>query len=260
MENYKSMLDTEALKLLANNNSEKYLNAKPYPHIVLDDVFNSSILDEILSEFEVAETEWQSFDTKYEKKLQMNKEENFGDYSKAFIHHLNSAPFLRFLENLTGIKGLLPDPYLTGGGFHKIPKGGKLGIHIDFNQYKKLNVYRRINVLVYLNKDWKEEYGGHFELWSDKKGTFKERVLPIFNRMAIFATTENSYHGHPEPLTCPDDRVRRSIAMYYYTAGDRGEQQAKEHSTVFINEKGKEDELGKPTFSRRVKNKLKKLF
>jgi hypothetical protein len=78
--------------------------------------------------------------------------------------------------------------------------------------------------------------------------------------MAIFATTENSYHGHPEPLTCPDDRVRRSIAMYYYTAGDKGEQKAKDHSTVFINEKGKEDELGKPSLTRKIKQKFKSIF
>jgi Rps23 Pro-64 3,4-dihydroxylase Tpa1-like proline 4-hydroxylase len=260
MKHYEKMLDTAKLNRIAEENSVRYLNAKPFAHGVYDDVFNADILDEVLSEFEVAESQWQAFDTKYEKKFQMNKEENFGNYSKAFIHHLNSAPFLSFLEILTGIKGLLPDPYLMGGGFHKIPKGGKLGIHVDFNQYKKLNAYRRVNVLVYLNKDWKEEYGGHFELWSDKKGTYKERLLPIFNRMAIFTTTQNSYHGHPEPLTCPDDLSRRSIAMYYYTAGDMGGQRAKEHSTIFISEKGKEDELGKSSFARRVKNKIKRLI
>jgi len=260
MNNYENMLDIEKLNEIANENSEKYLNAKPFAHGVYDDVFNTEVLSEILTEFEVAESEWHSFDTKYEKKFQMNKEENFGLYSKSFIHHLNSAPFLNFLEKLTGIKGLIPDPYLMGGGFHKIPRGGKLGIHVDFNQYKKINAYRRINVLVYLNKDWPEEYGGHFELWDDKKGTSKTKILPLFNRMAIFSTTANSYHGHPEPLSCPEERSRRSIAMYYYTAGDMGEQRSKEHSTIFINENGKEDDLNRTSFSRSIKNKIKKLI
>ena len=260
MKYYENMLDIVKLNSIADTNKENYLNAKPFSHGVYDDVFNPEILLEILNEFEVAENEWLSFDTKYEKKLQMNKEENFGPYSKAFIHHLNSAPFLLFLEKLTGINGLIPDPYLTGGGFHKIPRGGKLGIHVDFNQYKKINAYRRINVLVYLNKDWKEEYGGNFELWSDKKGTERTKVLPIFNRMAIFSTTANSYHGHPEPLNCPENRSRRSIAMYYYTSGDMGEQKAKQHSTIFISEDGKEDELSKVSLYRKVKNKIKNIL
>ncbi len=260
MKYYENMLDVDKLNNIAEENKDNYLNAKPYAHGVYDDVFNPDILTEILNEFEIAESEWSSFDTKYEKKFQMNKEENFAQYSKAFIHHLNSAPFLKFLEKLTGIKGLIPDPYLTGGGFHKIPRGGKLGIHVDFNQYKKINAYRRVNVLVYLNKDWEEEFGGNFELWSDKQGTEKKKVLPIFNRMAIFSTTANSYHGHPEPLNCPEERSRRSIAMYYYTAGDMGGQKAKQHSTIFISEDGKEDELSKVSLSRRIKNKIKKLI
>ena len=110
----------------------------------------------------------------------------------------HELPFLYFLEALIG--GLIADPYLEGGGLHQIPRGGKLGIHVDFNWHERMKVYRRINVLVYLNKDWDASYGGHFQLWSDSKGSKKEKILPIFNRMAIFNTTTNSYHGHPEPL------------------------------------------------------------
>jgi Rps23 Pro-64 3,4-dihydroxylase Tpa1-like proline 4-hydroxylase len=253
-------LNYDKLKSLAIENAEGYKSATPYPHIVLEEFLNPEVLDLVLAEFELADNEWREFDTKYEKKLQLNNEELMGPVTRSLIHYLNSAPFLHFLSKLSGIEGLIPDPYLSGGGLHKIPRGGRLGIHVDFNFHKQMNAFRRLNVLIYLNKDWKEEFGGHFEMWSDKKGTEKQRVLPLFNRMAMFTTTSNSYHGHPSRLTCPEDRARRSLALYYYTAGESGDQKKNEHSTVFLNEKGQEEELGKITFFGRVKRKLKKVI
>lgn len=255
---YSHLIPYEKLKTLGSENHDRYLNAEPFAHIAFDDVFDPAVLEKVLEEFEGSK-QWKEFETKYEKKLQMNHDEEMGPVTRALIHHLNSGPFLDFLEELTGIKGLISDPHLAGGGLHQIPRGGKLGIHVDFNQYPKLNAYRRINVLVYLNKDWQEEFGGELQLWSDTKGTNKKKIMPIFNRMAIFSTVSNSYHGHPEPLNCPPDRFRRSLALYYYTAGEMGGQRAKEHSTIFVSEKGKEEELGKITFAGRVKSKLKKI-
>jgi hypothetical protein len=252
------ILPYEKLKKLSLENSNNYSNAKPFAHISFDDVFAPELLNKVIEEFEGSKP-WREFETKYEKKFQMTDDMHMGPYTRMLIYHLNSAHFISFLEELTGIEGLIPDPHLAGGGLHQIPRGGKLGIHVDFNQYKKINAYRRINVLVYLNRDWKEEFGGHLELWSDKSGTEKKKILPIFNRMAIFSTVSNSYHGHPEPLNCPEDRFRRSLALYYYTAGDKGEQRSKEHSTIFVSERGKEEELGKPTLTRRAKNFVKKI-
>ena len=155
---------------------------------------------------------------------------------------LNSAPFLNFLEELTGIDGIIPDPYYRGGGIHQIVKGGKLDVHIDFNKHTKLKLERRLNVLIYLNRDWKEEYGGHFEIWKGHKDTngnhvldaCEEKILPIFNRFAMFSTSEKSYHGHPEPLNCPDGWTRKSIATYYYTVERPEEEKVDPHSTTFI--------------------------
>jgi Rps23 Pro-64 3,4-dihydroxylase Tpa1-like proline 4-hydroxylase len=114
---------------------------------------------------------------------------------------------------------LLPDPYYTGGGLHQIRPGGLLEVHADFSYHTKLRLDRRINVLIYLNKDWKEEYGGHFELWDREVTRAVKKILPIFNRCAIFSTTSTSFHGHPLPLACPADRNRKSIATYYYSNG-----------------------------------------
>ena len=156
---------------------------------------------------------------------------------------MNSALFISFLEKLTGIEGIIPDPYYRGGGIHQIEKGGKLDVHIDFNLHTKFKLDRRLNVILYLNKNWKEEYGGHFELWKgykDKKGqhiieTCENKVLPIFNRFVVFNTSEKSYHGHPEPLQCPDGWTRKSIALYFYTNGRNDEfKDTPAHSTTFI--------------------------
>jgi Rps23 Pro-64 3,4-dihydroxylase Tpa1-like proline 4-hydroxylase len=148
---------------------------------------------------------------------------------------------IEFLAILTGIKGVIPDPYFVGGGLHQIKPGGKLAVHADFNHHEKLNLERRINVLIYLNKDWKEEYGGHFELWNKEMTRAEQKVLPVFNRCAIFSTTSISYHGHPNPLACPPDRTRKSIATYYYSNGRPEEEVRDSHSTLFVRRPGEVD-------------------
>lgn len=261
MSNYNDILPTEKLIRLAEENHEPYKNARPHAHGVFDNVFDPSLLRNIIKEFDVKDKEnWKEYDTKFEKKLQLSTDDSLGPYTRALINNLNSGTFLKFLEKLTGISSLIPDPYLSGGGLHKIERGGKLGIHTDFNHNDYLQLYRRINILIYLNEDWEESYGGHFELWSDKSGAEKTKILPIFNRLAIFNTTSNSFHGHPEPLTCPPDRSRKSLALYYYTVEKDNLQSKNNHGTVFVNEKGQTEEPGKVSTSRKIKNKIKSIL
>jgi Rps23 Pro-64 3,4-dihydroxylase Tpa1-like proline 4-hydroxylase len=125
---------------------------------------------------------------------------------------------LGFLEKLTGIPHLVPDPYLEGGGFHSIGRGGFLKIHADFNWHHRLHLHRRLNVLLYLNVNWEDGWGGALELWDSKVKSCVTRISPIFNTMAIFSTTDSSFHGHPDPLQCPHNVRRNSIALYYYTS------------------------------------------
>lgn len=259
--NHNQMLPLARLTEIADSEAKNYQQAWPFAHGVYDNLFPEELLDKVISEFEEGEKQWREFESKYEKKFQMNNDVNMQPVTRAFIHNLNSEPFLAFLEKLTGVEGLIPDPYLQGAGLHKIPRGGKLGIHVDFNEHRKMNLYRRLNVLIYLNRDWTEEYGGHFELWNEKKNQCEKRLLPIFNRMAIFTTTATSFHGHPVPLSCPEDRSRISLALYYYTAVERGDQLAKSHSTQFLTEAGKREELGGAiSLVGRVRNKLVKLM
>jgi hypothetical protein len=213
--------DHSELLLLGNYAHDSYLCALPYPHICLDNFLDARVVAEVAAEFpELGRADDIRFNDPNQSKLASRGEHRFGPVTRELVHYLNSQPFLEYLGALTGIKGLLPDPYFAGGGLHEIRRGGFLKIHADFNRHPDLQLDRRINLLLYLNENWEESYGGHLELWDGEMKTCVKRFLPVFNRMVIFNTTDLSYHGHPDPLACPEDRSRRSLALYYYTIGE----------------------------------------
>jgi len=234
---FQSLTDT------AGQYKSHYQSAKPFPNIYIDGFFDENFLSKVAAEFpDLSAGKNASYNSPTEIKMASKGEERFGSAALQLAHYLNSEPFLEFLQQLTGIEEtLLPDPYYEGGGYHEIKPGGFLKIHADFNKHKLTGLDRRINVLVYLNKDWDESYGGHFELWDENMKNCGVSILPLFNRMAIFSTTSTSYHGHPDPLTCPADRSRRSFALYYYTNG-RPAAEAKAfkeaHGTLFKAREG----------------------
>jgi hypothetical protein len=206
------------LPALGRRHHDEYAKGKPFPNIVLDGFFDPHCLRDVLVEFpDLRARPDHRFNSPNEVKMTSAGEYRFGPKTRAFIHFLNSQPFLEFLSELTGIKGLLSDPYLEGGGCHEILPGGFLKVHADFDKHRRTGLHRRLNVLVYLNENWEEAYGGHFELWNAEMTRCDKKLAPIFNRTVVFTTTDTSYHGHPDPLTCPPDRSRRSLAFYYYT-------------------------------------------
>ncbi|MDJ0662239.1 MAG: 2OG-Fe(II) oxygenase [Crocosphaera sp.] len=213
-------LEPEYLERLADEYSQTYDQATPVPHVIIDNFLPEPFLDKVLEEFPNSKSiDWKVFDAANEKKLGSTSELQMGEFTRFLLYQFNSSVFIDFLEKLTRIEGIIPDPHFKGGGLHQIEKGGYLKLHVDFNGHKKLKVDRRLNVLIYLNKEWKEEYGGHFELWNRDVTQCEQKILPIFNRCVIFNTTDFSYHGHPEPLTCPDNMTRKSLALYYYSNG-----------------------------------------
>jgi Rps23 Pro-64 3,4-dihydroxylase Tpa1-like proline 4-hydroxylase len=219
---------------LGDLNAAAYQSADPFPHIVIDDFLSTEILDSVLAEFPAPhELDWRKFDGREERKLEFRVAEKMPSATRDLLYFLNSAVITDFLERLTGIDGLIPDPHFIGGGLHQIERGGYLGMHADFNKLEKLRLDRRLNLLLYLNHDWKEEYGGHLELWNQPMTECVRRVLPIFNRCVVFSTTDESWHGHPVPLTCPKGTTRKSVATYYYTNGRPEEQDNAGHSTLF---------------------------
>lgn len=196
-------------------------SAQPFKHVVIDGLFDPDFLLRVAEEFYPPDDgRWQHLQNDQEGKLAIsNSEQYLPPTIKQFLRELNAEPFLQQLSALTGISYLLPDPYLLGGGMHCIPPGGKLAIHEDFNKHPFTKLDRRLNVLIYLNVDWPEAYGGALELWDRSMRHCVQRILPLFNRTVVFVTDDFSFHGHPDPLACPQDRVRKSLALYYYTNG-----------------------------------------
>ena len=161
-------LSAAELVQLGIDNRQKYIENKPFPSIWFDDFFKPDLLKQILAEFPQLGQEKKDihYANANEIKFATKGEYRFGELTKEFMHFMNSQPFLEFLQNLTGIKEtLIPDPYFEGGGCHQIKPGGYLKLHVDFHKHREMDLDRRVNVLVYLNEDWIEEFGGHFELW-----------------------------------------------------------------------------------------------
>lgn len=239
------------MKELAASAHPSYRNAAPFPHIVLDDFFDPELLELVLSEFPTpGAIRWQKFDNEREVKLASATESSFGPVTRLLLYHLNSITFLEFLSAVTGIANLIPDPSFEGGGLHQIVRGGKLAIHADFNRHRTYDLDRRLNVLLYLNRDWREEYGGHLQLWNRDMSHCEEKVLPLFNRLMIFSTTDFTYHGHPDPLQCPEGMSRKSLALYYFTNGRPAEELSGEHSTLF---RARHEGEFKPTAGQRLR-------
>jgi len=231
----------QPLALLGENSHQCYTENTPFPHIVIDEFFDRNNLETVLTELDRLDRS-----KRYAKFLDRKTDHNkfafypdvAGPNTARLALWLNSAPFLTYLEKLTGIPNLIADPSYFGGGIHWIENGGYLEVHADFNHLKKYNLERRINLLLYLNKDWKEEYAGDLELWDRPTMTKRKTVAPLFNRTVIFSTVKEALHGHPTPLNTPPGVARRSLALYYYT--NTWEPAVQAHTTMYyISQKHK---------------------
>ena len=232
-------IDTAVAKALGAQYAEKYQSGQPYHHVCIDNFLPMDIIEKVRADLASLPEAERSFDAAQERFKSQFNPDRLPEYSRHLFQAFNSRAFILFLEEMTGIKGLIPDPYFIGAGIHKTLTGGHLDIHADFNVHKQMRVIRRLNVLIYLNPDWKEEYGGSFEVW-DKAMTRKvASFVPIQNRMVCFSTASDTFHGNPEPVNHPDGEPRQSIALYYYTSVWDGS--VREHSTLFKPRPGTKD-------------------
>lgn len=242
--------------------AEKYATANPFPHIMFEDFLPNELMRRILAHFpHEAVTSEVNFEMGYagQHKRQIPPL-HCDEFNRNLFAFFNSEPVLKFLEALTGIKKLIPDPYFVGGGYHETSRGGLLGIHADFRVNKDLNLNRRINMIIYLNEDWQDEWGGKLELW-DKSMAIKEQcILPIINRCVIFNTDQDSFHGHPDPLNTPDGIKRRSIALYYYTASEKIYDEVAAHDTMYKARPTDSSAVKRNAFSLRVGNYINDWF
>jgi Rps23 Pro-64 3,4-dihydroxylase Tpa1-like proline 4-hydroxylase len=213
------LLDLDRLERQVDSLHTTYQAAKPYPHIVLDNFLEPGVAEAAIQEFpSLVPDQWNNYLHANERKFSNTDPSTWGPTLRSILELLNSPRFVDFVGSLIGIDNLIPDPSLEGGGLHQSRRGGFLNVHADFTVHPHNRQWqRRANILLYLNEDWKPEYGGELEMWSADMKECVERVTPIANRVLIFTTDSTSFHGHPEPITCPEDVARQSLALYYFT-------------------------------------------
>lgn len=220
-------IEDEVLLQRASELRGPYATAEPFPHAVVDDLLPPAAAGAILGAFPTES----AFGHLQGEPIASERHQP-GKHGLRHARHLASMPegladhlarfqgslFVRFLELLTGIRGLVPDPHLKGAGVHLVRNGGHVDVHLDFNVDPDTGLHRRVNVLLYLNEDWHPGFGGQLELWRSPEEGPVQSIEPRFNRCVIFTAGAGAWHGHPRPLQLPPGRARRSLAFYYYTA------------------------------------------
>ncbi len=214
------LVDLDRLVADLPRSAAAYAAADPFPHTVVDDVLTPEAFGAAVAEFPGTDDPfWRGYlhvnETKYSNTVPGLVG---GDPAGRRGRAVRSASSCATSSELTGIDGLMADWSMDGGGLHQTLRGGHLNIHADFTtHHEHENWARRVNILLYLNEEWPAEWGGQLELWDAAMTACRDRVTPRGNRMLVFTTSVDSFHGHPDPLTCPPGEARRSLALYYFT-------------------------------------------
>jgi len=200
---------------------EKY--NEPFEYYVLDNFLEKEVAEKLSEEFPSYDYDkWFSYENPLEVKKTINNWYEFPSESYKFFSYLNSSFFVNVIKKITETENLYCDQGLHGAGWHIHGNGGKLNLHLDYEIHPKLNLLRKYNLIIYLSKDWNPEWGGNLEFWSHDEETNlpkerKAKIDCVFNRAVLFDASQNSWHGFPEPINCPEGMYRKSIAMYYLT-------------------------------------------
>jgi Rps23 Pro-64 3,4-dihydroxylase Tpa1-like proline 4-hydroxylase len=213
----RSILDLDRLSEVAQRCRPDFESADPFPHIAIDDFLPIEIAESVVAEFREGKSAWDHYHHYNQRKLAITHLDGMGPNNRRLVEALQSDEFVRIVEQLTGLEGLFADPHLDGAGMHKTLPGGHLNMHTDFLSHPKHDDWsRRVNLLIYFNPGWQEEWMGNLEFWDKDVKNRAQSIAPIFNRSVLFQTSEISFHGHPHLLTCPEGTSRNSIALYYF--------------------------------------------
>lgn len=217
--------------------------ATPFPNFCIDNFLDEAFAETVLASFPTfaeAAKMGRSFSAVNEKgKIQVTDASKFAAPIAELNHALATPEFRDLLSYAFDIPHLLEDDQLDGGGIHQTGARGHLDVHVDFNYIEARQLHRRLNILIYFNKDWDPNWGGNIELWDKEVKVCAHSFSPIFNRCVVFETSEISYHG-VSAVKCPEDRARKSFAAYYYTKEAPAGWDGQVHSTIF---KARPDEV-----------------
>jgi Rps23 Pro-64 3,4-dihydroxylase Tpa1-like proline 4-hydroxylase len=202
--------------------NKKYMEGKPFNNVIIDNFFTEEFANELSLEFPDYNDPniWAVYKNAIENKKLTPNWDLFPKNTYQAFHYMNTPPFVEKIRKITGIPDLYADYGMHGGGWHMHTNGGKLNLHKDYSIHPKLNMERRCNIIIYMTPDWNEDWGGGLELWSndDEKNLPKECITKVhnkFNRAVLFDTSQNSWHGLPDEIRCPEEVYRKSLAIYY---------------------------------------------
>lgn len=229
-----ALLDISGLLGGVDQLRDEYVNARPWPHLVLRGIFASGALQSAKREC-LGVTPAEMYRTVDWRQLKEETATPPGPFTETILRTLESDSFVAFLESLTGITNLVADPTRTQAGVHRTPRGGFTMVHRDFRRHPHTSLYHRVNVLLYVNESWQERFGGYLELWPSNMSGEPTRIAPESNTLVIWETHDQTLHGLPDPIACPDGDARVALASYYYT---------REPRTVRVKRRG-------PTYARR---------
>ena len=234
-----------------SSNRDFLYSKEPFQHVIIDNVLPKELALSCLDGFpDRNDKSWENTsdeDIEIKKRSNWKSEFDIPDNILDTVRIFNSSLFLTKLSEIFNIPKLIPDPYFTGGGLNITERGGLLDVHIDGNYHDASGLNRRLNVIFFLNSSWKSEWGGQFCLYDKEGNQCKKKILPNFNRLLAFETSDISYHGLPEPLNCPEEVSRKSIILYYYTKQERPLKHnihRKPHSALW-KKRGLKDKKGK---------------
>jgi hypothetical protein len=212
-----------------------YSTARPFPHILIDGMFDAATLEQLVNEMpSLGNDGWLRHNDDRQNLFVLRSAIELREAGLCLVSILHSASFLYFLSAMTGIPELLPDPYLQGGGYHFMPPGAFFDVHVDRNTAYETGLVRRLGLIIYLNQDWRQEFGGQLELWDASGKECKVVVEPAFNRTIIFEIGDQNYHGVPNPVACPGTNSRKAFIAYYHTVGSKSDGAVIPHTSLFI--------------------------
>ncbi len=225
-----------------------YQAARPFRHLIIDDLFSDQLLDTLVLEMgKMAAHQWikNNIDPR-ESTARMRSGADLGPAGIQLTSIVHSAAFLYLLSEISGVWQLLPDPYLQGAGYAQMRRGDHFQIHSDRSVAYNTGLTRRLAMIIFLNKSWPPEFAGQLELWNDDSSRCEVSIEPKFNRTVLFEVASPNFHGVPAPLTCPSDRLRQSFILYYHTADLHSHSNVRPHSSIFA-----------PQFSTKVSSSLR---
>jgi len=217
--NFKSEFFGNWIKESHSELTNKFTNAEPFPHIVINNFFSDDTIKKIIEEFpDQNQPMWFLYYNPIEHKRAINDISKIPPYIKECIEMINHNEFINIMSKISGIDGLGADEFLHGGGLHSYPSNGKLNIHLDYSIHPLSGKERRLNLIIFVNNEWDNSWGGNLQLLDDPDNPQKKVVIePKFNSAVLFQTCDLSYHGLPDLIKCPKNLSRNSLAVYYVT-------------------------------------------